>query len=207
VIGGGLATIRLLRLPWWWLSFPPLVQCFLSANVQSLLIPLVLVGLGPVAVLLKVYAGIPLVLLGRWRSTIVAFVVLLATAPLIPWGQFIEQLPVITERLNDQSKYTLPLIPTALLTLSALSAMAFVGRWDAAWLAVPALWPSPQYYYRTLAMPIRHDGVAALVALPIPGSPVLALVLLAVVGWRRGDRPGWTRLVRRVPGVVGPSVR
>ena len=40
VIGGAIATIRLLHLPWWWLLFPPLVQCVLSGNVQSLIVPL-----------------------------------------------------------------------------------------------------------------------------------------------------------------------
>ncbi len=42
VIGGAVATIRLLHLRWWWLLFPPLVQCVLSGNVQSLIVPLIL---------------------------------------------------------------------------------------------------------------------------------------------------------------------
>ena len=41
VIVGAVATIRLLKLPWWWLLFPPLVQCVLSGNVQSLIVPLI----------------------------------------------------------------------------------------------------------------------------------------------------------------------
>src|SRR4051794_30636128 len=32
-VASAIATVRLLRLPWWWLLFPPLVQCLLSANV------------------------------------------------------------------------------------------------------------------------------------------------------------------------------
>ena len=68
VCAGALATVRLLRLPWWWLMFPPLVQCVLSGNVQALLVPLILVPAGALAITLKVYAGLPLALLGRWRS-------------------------------------------------------------------------------------------------------------------------------------------
>ena len=68
VVGGAVATIRLLHLPWWWLLFPPLVQCVLSANVQALIVPLILVPGGALAIVLKVYAGLPLLILGRWRS-------------------------------------------------------------------------------------------------------------------------------------------
>ncbi|MBA3235800.1 MAG: hypothetical protein H0T59_07405, partial [Chloroflexi bacterium] len=64
VLGGAIATVRLLRLPWWWLLFPPLVQCVLSANVQALLVPLILVPGGALAATLKVYAGLPLLILG-----------------------------------------------------------------------------------------------------------------------------------------------
>ena len=64
-----LATVRLLRLPWWWLLFPPLVQCLLSANVHALLVPLILIGGGWLAALLKIYAAVPVVILGRWRTS------------------------------------------------------------------------------------------------------------------------------------------
>ena len=39
VVVASVATIRLLRLPWWWILFPPLVQCLISANVQAFLLP------------------------------------------------------------------------------------------------------------------------------------------------------------------------
>ena len=82
---GAVASVWILRLPWWWLLFPPLVQSVISGNVQSLLVPLILVGAGPVAALLKVYAAVPLVILGRWRALIVLAGVLLITAPILPW--------------------------------------------------------------------------------------------------------------------------
>ena len=44
---GAIASVWILRLPWWWLLFPPLVQSVISGNVQSLLVPLILVGAGP----------------------------------------------------------------------------------------------------------------------------------------------------------------
>ncbi len=44
VIVAAVASVRLLRLPWWWIMFPPLVQSILSANIHALVLPLVLVG-------------------------------------------------------------------------------------------------------------------------------------------------------------------
>ena len=46
---------------------------------------------------------------------------------------------------------------------------------------MPALWPAQQYYYGSLAIGARSGLAAAIVALPIPGSGLLALVTLAGV--------------------------
>ena len=85
VLGGAVATVRLLHLPWWWLLFPPLVQCVLSANVQALIVPLILVPGGALAIMLKIYAGLPLVILGRWRSLALRRSFAL-TVPVLPWA-------------------------------------------------------------------------------------------------------------------------
>lgn len=189
VIAGALATVRLLGLPWWWMLFPPLVQCVLSANVQGLLIPLILLRLGWLATLLKVYAGVPVVLLGRWRSIAMAIAVLLITAPFLPWVSYIEGFGTISSHLAEQTHFALPTLVLVLALPFALFAMAVVGREYAAWLAVPALWPAQQYYYGSLAIGARHGVAAAIVAVPIPGSGLLALFILAAIEWRGGRRP------------------
>ena len=120
VLGGAIATVRLLRLPWWWLLFPPLVQCVLSANVQALLVPLILIPGGALAAALKVYAGLPLLILGRWRALLLFAVVLVATIPILPWSTYIADLAVISSRLADQSKFTLPPLLLVLLSRSFL---------------------------------------------------------------------------------------
>ena len=205
VVVGAVATIRLLRLPWWWILFPPLVHSMLSGNVQALLVPLILLGAGPIAVLLKVYAGLPLLVLGRWRAVGITGLVMLVTVPLLPWESFIGQFPQISERLSEQSNYGLPTALLAILLPLALLALAVVGRERAAWLVVPAVWPAQQPYYGTLVLPTRSPLVTALVALPVPGSGLIALLVLAAVTWR-SDRPERTRL-RRVPVRPGPSTR
>ena len=108
---GAVASVWILHLPWWWLLFPPLVQSVISGNVQSLLVPLILVGAGPVAALLKVYAAVPLVILGRWRALIVLAGVLLVTAPILPWQAFLANLDEIGARLSEPERERAPESP------------------------------------------------------------------------------------------------
>ncbi len=191
VFGGAVATVRMLRLPWWWILFPPLVQSVLSGNVQGLLVPLILVGGGSVAALLKVYAAIPLLILGRWRSLLVIGLLLVASAAVLPWSTFIADLGMIGARLSNQNENGLPTLALIALSPAILLALWIVGRERAAWLAVPALWPSQQFYYGTLVMPARSKIAAALVALPVAGSGTAALFVVAFLTLRerrRADR-------------------
>ena len=109
VVGGGIATIRLLHLPWWWLLFPPLVQCVLSANVQSLIVPMILLPGGGLAVDPQDLRGTPA---GDPRPVAVAAARRRGHAgdrPLLPWSTYISEFAVISQRLADQSKLTLPM--------------------------------------------------------------------------------------------------
>ncbi len=192
VLGGAVATVRMLRLPWWWILFPPLVQSVLSGNVQGMLVPLILVGGGSVAALLKVYAAIPILILGRWRSLLVLGVVLLASGFALPWATYIHDLSIIGARLSTQNENGLPTLALIALFPAILAALWIVGRERAAWLAVPAFWPSQQFYYGTLVMPARSKIAAALVALPVAGSGTAALFVVAFLTWRgrRAQRIG-----------------
>jgi hypothetical protein len=199
VAGAAVATVRLLRLPWWWLLFPPLVQCVLSANIHAVLIPLILAGGGAFAAIAKIYAAVPLAILGRWRSLIGLVLMLAATAPVLPWAEYLDQAGAITQRLGDQTKLAVPIGVLLVLSPAILAALAVVGRERAAWLAVCALWPSQQFYYGTLAMPVKSNIVGALMALPVPGNGVLALLALALVT-RRSQGGPWRPLGTRTFG-------
>ena len=181
-------TIRLLGLPWWWLAFPPLVECVITGNVHGLLLPLMLTGRGWLAVLLKIYAVVPLAFLGQWRQLLLAAVAILVTVPILPWGSFISKYADISARYAETSRAGLPF--EALVAFAPLALLAFliVGREKAAWMAVPALWPSPQPYYSTLGMPTRSAAAMAVIAIPLPQPGLFALFALAavqVVGWYR----------------------
>jgi hypothetical protein len=179
VIAGAIATVRVLRLPWWWLLFPPLVEATVSGNLQTWLIPLILWRGRAVAVLAKTYAVVPLALLGRWRPLAVAAAMLVITAPLIPWVTFLEDLPLILGYYGDQAAYDLPLWLIVAVAPVALWALWRVGRERAAWMAVPAL-VAQQWYYATFVMATGSTLAAAVAALPVAGSGLLALIALGL---------------------------
>jgi len=201
MLGAGLTGTALvlhrLGMPLWFLLFPPLVDAAWNANPEVLLLPLLMAGVaGPGAAgLVKAYALVPVLVLGRWRPLAVAAIVLLLSAPLLPWYQFLTALPEIADRFRVQSSGGMsatawwPLIPVA------AAALVLAGRDRAAWLAVPVLWPWTQWYYATIAIPAfarRTAGAylaAALLATPVPGLPVAAAAAIALERIVRGRAP------------------
>jgi hypothetical protein len=191
---GVVATVRMLRLPWYWLLFPPFLDAVVSGNPQAVLVPLILVGLGPIAAFLKIYAMVPMVLTLRWRAVAVTGVALVVTAPFLPWQSYLENLPELSASLLRQSDGGLSATAIPVLIPVALVALLLCGRERAAWLAVPVAWPTTQWYYSTLAVPALH-GVpiaAALMAINVPGATVAAAL---VVAWHQRlfslDRLRW----------------
>ena len=176
---GAAATIRLLHLPWWWLLFPPIVDGVWNGNPQTLIVPLILVRAGPIAVFLKLYAVVPLVLTLRWRAVAITGVALLVTAPFLPWSAYIAQFVDLSAVLETQSDGGLSATAIPWLIPIALVALVLCGRERAAWLAVPVTWPATQWYYSTLAMPALTPMAAAIMAVPVPGAVVLAAIAVA----------------------------
>ncbi len=190
-VGGAVATLRILDLPWWWLLFPPVVHGIVSGNVQLLLLPLMLRGFGWAAALLKVYAVVPEAILGHWRQLLVIAGILVVTSPWLPWATYVARYGEINDALSEQSNFGPSMAVSLLFALPALGAMWAIGRDRSAWLAVPALWPAQQWYYATLALPARSQVAAFVIALPFRESGLAALMVLAIVSLvrrKRGDR-------------------
>ena len=177
-------ALRRLRLPAWWLLFPPLVEGITVGNPDILVLALLTTGgrlglvAGPLAVILKVYGAVPLLLLRRWRELALAAMIALLTVPILPWEAFFAHDVVGT--LSSQSSggknawLWIPIVPIALV------ALIVIGRGKAAWWSVPVLWPSTQFHYSVLALPAISPISAALLALPIlPFAPVLAVLVVA----------------------------
>jgi hypothetical protein len=178
-IGAAMLTVRMLRLPVWWLLFPPLLEAVWSANIHIWLIPLLLTRAAPLAVFAKAYALGPLVILGRWRSVFATVALLIATIPLLPWDMFVADLPTVIGYYAVQSTYGLPLSVTLALSPIALGCLWLVGRERAAWLIVPALF-GYQFYYATFVMPTRSRLAAAVASIPLPGFGFVALAAVAL---------------------------
>jgi hypothetical protein len=177
---GAIATVRLLHLPWWWLLFPPFIDAAWNGNPQNLLVPLILVGAGPLAAFLKIYAIVPIALTLRWRTLLVTAVLLVVTAPFLPWASYIAQFGELSAALAEQSDGGLSATAIPWLIPVAVVALLFVGRERAAWLAVPALWPTTQWYYSTLAVPAATPLAGAILAVPLPGAAVVATIAVAI---------------------------
>jgi hypothetical protein len=205
-VAGTAWAIRRLGMPLWWLAFPPLVDGLWNANPHVLVLPLLLAGLAPIAIIVKVYAAIVPAIRLEVRALALAAILLVATVPFVPWDTYLAERQTIQDHLDRTSggglsawSFDLPLLAViVLVTVTALLVLARRDRDRAAWLAMPALWPWTQWYYSSLAIPGLSDregpngplasiettvaaaGAAAILAVPLEGGPVIALVILAV---------------------------
>jgi hypothetical protein len=208
-----LVIIRWLRLPLWWLLFPPTAEALYSGNPQLVVLMLLLAGAArpgmvadSIAVALKVYAVFPLLGERRLRRVGLALVLTIVTFAVAPslWIHYAEQFGTISARLAQQSNdgwsafyYPILLIPTAI-------AILLLWRRDpkaAAWLVVPALWPSTEFHYSTFAQPVMTPLLAVLLAVPI--QQVAPVAIMLYVFWRFAAAPVeahlavWAAEVRR----------
>jgi hypothetical protein len=191
--------VRRIGLGWHYLLFPPVAYSVLTGN-PSLVVAALLLGGSPildaVGGALKVYALVPILLLRRWRSAVSFGVLVAMTVPFLPlWVDYASRVGVISTRLHDEalggySAFALGW-PVMVLTAVGLIAMYRRDREGAAWLTVPAAWPGSEVHWLTLAMPLlrRYGWLAWILAVPVRGAAVLALLALVVVlypaPWRR----------------------
>jgi hypothetical protein len=203
--GSAVYSLRRLGMPIWWLLFPP-VSLAIMAGSSALFVTALLVRGGVIAdglaVATRVYAAIPLLILGQWRSLVVAGGMLAVTLPMWPQWFAERELWVGAFAAVEGLSATGWLIPFALVGL------VLMGRERAAWLVVPVLWPDTQLYYAVIALPalVRTPIVALAIALPVPGMVVLGMLGQAV--WERSGRSGVPKdAVGRRRAVKGIAVR
>lgn len=179
-VGATVFAVRRLRLPLWWVIFPPLFEGVLVGNPDPWVLALLLLR-GPaagLAVVGKVYAMIPLLLQRRSKAVLLAVAVCLLSAPW--WGYFLSSAGSIEATLDDQSLGvsafgTIVMVPT-------IAALWILRRDGAEWLIVPALWPHTQLHYAAMSLTVvsRYPIAAAIIGLSTPLAPALAVMVIAI---------------------------
>jgi hypothetical protein len=130
------------------------------------------------------------------RALAITVLVGLITFPLLPWSVFLDRLANTTTLLSDQSQGGMSAWFFPVLVPFTVVALALMGRQRASWWVIPALWPSTQWYYSLMAMPVLTPLTAAVLAAPVQGGPAVAAIVAAMeVVWRARragqGRDGW----------------
>jgi hypothetical protein len=171
-------TVQRLRLPLWWVAFPPLVGGVWFANPDVLLLALLLGPLASIAPVLKVYAFVPLLL--RPKQLVVGLIAFASTVGVAPslWRDYLADAAAVSGRLVSEahggwSAWVWP--PLVGLAVAGLVLLAARREWRMlAWLSVPALWPGSEFHYATMVLPVVTTAIGGVAAIPIPG--LIALV-------------------------------
>jgi hypothetical protein len=180
---------------WWgWLLFPPLVHGTLNGNPAIVSVALVLAGAGPIGVLLRPQVGYALVGERRWRAIAISAVVGIALLAVLPWHQFLADLPAITGRYVTESHGGSTGGTPIALAIGILSvlALATVDLREAGWLATIVAVPINGWYAGAAAVPLMSPILAAGLALPIVGLPTATIAVYAAlrvaIRWAPGGR-------------------
>jgi hypothetical protein len=192
-VGAAFYTLRRLRLPFWWVLFPPMMQGILVANPQVVCLALLLAGsdwLRALAAPMKAYAAIPMVALGQWRALAI-LAIAVAVSGVICWplwslyaAHFSETSAwLVNATEGGWSASREP--PLWIVAAVLLAILALANRRDAGWLAVPTLWPAAQFFYATFLLPLRSPWLAAVVAASNRAAfPPLSWVLVGYLALR-----------------------
>jgi len=169
-------VVRRLGLPAWWLLFPPISVGILAGSTALPVTALLVFGgavAGGAAIAARVYAAVPVALLGRWRGFVVAAAIVVISAPFLDWPQYLGDFAKINATLTDQAKGGQSAAAVPWLIPIAIVCLLLLGRRRAAWLLVPALWPATQGYYGVIALPVITEVPLVAVAMAVNNVPII----------------------------------
>lgn len=181
----GVYALRRARLPLYWLIYPPLFVGILLGQPSVLILALLVSPLAFLAPGIKAIGAIPL--LWRPRHAVVAAVVGSATFLVAPalWRAWLGRVPELSARLQAELHGGSPWWLVALGAVALIVIVRYRPQ-HAPWLAVPALWPLPEYHYGILALPTGLPLLLALIAI-VPGQVPIVLYAAWLVVARRFD--------------------
>ncbi len=191
-------AIRTLGLPAWWILWTPILDGVLvgSLDIAAMAALILLAGrVSALAPFLKIYAVVPMLGERRWRSVVVAGLLIAATIPIVPWAMFIADWPVVTHTLSTQNMSG-SAWPSPLPWLAFAIGLPLLGARRAGYLAVPVLWPNTQPHYGALVLPIASTSAILAIGFSfafliawVPAASVAALIVIELVRRLRGTQP------------------
>jgi hypothetical protein len=201
-------ALRRLRLPAYWLAFPPLFEAIVLGHPEVLVLAFIVVGLqstldrranrleqaiAALSAVIKPYAALLLLAERWWWAFAAGAAIGVISALFLPWQLFLSELPMIGANIARQnvgdSTWGQPLLMAV-----AAAALLALGPRKALWLAVPVLLPSAQPIYKVMTIPMLPPVLALFWAIPIPGLTLVGLVLyagLSVARRRPTTLPRW----------------
>jgi hypothetical protein len=189
---------------WWWLLSVPALEGVWVGSLDPVAIGLVaalpLTGraslpasvIGAAGVIARIFAVVPLFVLGHRRALAIALGIVLLSTPFLPWATFFGRLPELARLFADETDGGKGVSRVPWLILPTVVALIAIGRRDGAWLAVPALWPSSQLHYGILALPAASPIFAAFAASPLEAPLALGVIGVAVVRAIEGRLDPWS---------------
>lgn len=193
VVASALYIVRRLRLPLWWMLFPPLVDAVFKLQPTVVLVAAILAGFGGIAACLKVIALPALVGELRWRA-LAAFAAITALSVVVApglWSEYVSRFGELSGRLVSELHGGLsPLaIPAAIAALT-------LGPRRAGWLLIPVAWPDFEYHYGIFLLPVA--GPLAL-ASALPWHEPLQVAVIGLGAWRLAVKGKARRRVSLAP--------
>ena len=183
-VAAAIILVRALRLPWWWLLFPPLSDSIIVGNPDAIAAMLVVCGgrFAGLGVVLKVYTAVPLLIQRRWAALAVAAGVSAVTLPL--WPTFFADAAVISNTFEVWADGRLSAWGTPMLLPTALAILVLiVRRRGGEWVAVPALWPHTQLHYACVALPALRGRPLVALAMSVGFVQLTPIAIIAQVVW------------------------
>lgn len=168
---------RALRLPSWWIAFPPIFLGIVYGSVEILMIAILIEGgrWSGLAAVLKPYAVLPLVAERRWAALVTGGVVAIVSVLVLPWAMFIANLDLIGGYFGTQGRPLANVYGDAALMAVAGAVLLSFGWRRALWLATPVMWPGAQAHYSAMTIKVLPPVVALCWALPIPEATLLGV--------------------------------
>lgn len=204
MLAAGIWLLWRLRLPAWWILWPPMVEALWVGSLNTGVVALMVAGgtlPTALATFTKVFAFLPAFVLDRRRGVMIGAALTAATIPFMPWGAYLDHGLAL---VDGQNNATLSTWGAPMLMVLAVACLAVMGRKRAAWLIVPAVWPFAQLNYTMFALPVMTPVLGLLLAFREPWAVPAAMVVAAVAG--RLDAVDRRPVLHKVRGIDGRAL-